>query len=148
MKIIIASLFLTSLFFQVKAQEVEYNSKFNLTISTVDRDAEATLFIKDSTGNTFTGTLIIDNDERPVFGWYTENISEGGIYHYNTVGIVFYVDLKIDFQHQQLFKGLFNFDKTTISGTYFYWGNEFIFSGKKVVQQSSIDSNLIREEFE
>jgi hypothetical protein len=131
-----------SLFFQAMTQEADSDPKFYLTISTVTRDAEATLFIKDNTGNTFTGTLIIDNDERPVFGWYTENISEGGIFHYNTVGIVFYVDLKMDFQHQQLFKGLFNFDKTTISGTYFYWGNEFIFSGKKVELQSSIAPGL------
>ncbi|MBN2275274.1 MAG: T9SS type A sorting domain-containing protein [Bacteroidales bacterium] len=113
-------------------QEVSYDAKFDLTICTIKRNAPAELYIKNGSGNTFTGKLIVDNDEREVFGWYTEKISEGGIYIYNTRGIVFYVQLnQPGFQHQQLFKALYNYDETQISGTYFYWGNEFIFYGHR-----------------
>ena len=115
-------------------QQTEYDRRFDLTICTTTRNAPAELLITDGSGNTFTGILKVDNEERPVFGWYTEKISEGGMFVYNTRGLSFYVKLDADFQHQQLFEALFNFDETIISGTYFYWGNEFVFYGIKSEQ--------------
>jgi hypothetical protein len=114
------------------SQEIEYDAKFNLTICTVTRNAPGELFIKNGDGNTFSGVLSIDNDVREVFGWYVDKISEGGIHRYNTKSIIFYVKLNADFQHQQLFRGILNYDETYLSGTYFYWGVEFIFFGDKV----------------
>jgi len=114
------------------SQEIKYDAKFDLTICTVTRNAPAKLFIKNGDGNTFSGVLIIDNDVRDVFGWYVYKISEGGAHKYNTKSMVFYVKIKADFQHQQLFRGILNFDESYLSGTYFYWGNEFIFFGNRV----------------
>jgi len=109
----------------------QYDDKYDLTISTMTRDAKAVLYIKNGSGNTFTGLMIWDQYEREIFGWYVEKISEGGGFNYKTKSIVFYTKLDAEFQHQQLFKAIYNFDGTYISGTYFYWGNEFNFYGHK-----------------
>jgi hypothetical protein len=109
------------------------------------RNAKAELLIKNNIGNTFTGVLSIDNDIRDVFGWYTEKKNEGGLYSYNTRGIAFYVKLHAEYQHQQLFEGLFNYDNTIISGTYFYWGNEYPFFGSKFQTLNPPDDSLINE---
>ena len=109
----------------------EYDMKFNLTICTTNRNAPAELTIINGSGNTFTGILFVDGEQRDVFGWYTEKKSEGGGFIYDTKGIVFYVRLKADFQHQQLFRGILNYDESYLSGTFFYWGNEFIFYGDR-----------------
>lgn len=104
---------------------------YDLKVSTMTRELDAKLYIKNGSGNTFSGTMVIDGDVRQVAGWYTEEKSEGGIYIYNTKSISFYVMLNnSDFMHQQLFRAKFNRDNTLLGGTYFYFGNEFIFSGK------------------
>ena len=109
----------------------QYDDIYDLTVSTPTRDAKAVLYVKNGSGNTFTGLMIWDQYEREVFGWYVEKISEGDGFIYNTKSIVFYAKLNAEFQHQQLFKAIYNFDGTYISGTYFYWGNEFNFYGYK-----------------
>jgi hypothetical protein len=126
------------------SQETEYDTKYSITVYTTSRSADGELFIKNGNGNTFTGILKIDGDEREVFGWYTEKKSEGGMFVYNTKGIVFYVKLNADFQHQQLFKGIFNYNETFISGDFFYWGNEFIFNGYR--SQFEVPADTITEE--
>ena len=113
------------------AQIPSYDAKYDLTVCTTQRNANGELYIKNGPGNTFTGKMLIDNDERDVFGWYVEKISEGGGFVYNTKGIVFYVKIVEEFQYLQLFKALYNYDQTFISGTFFFWGNEFIFYGNK-----------------
>jgi|GEM_PF-6095430 len=142
----LSALILSMLFLQLSAQVVTYDAKFNLTICTKTRNASAVLNIVNGTGNTFTGTLDGDNYHRSVFGWYIQTICEGGAYNYSTEGITFYVDLNSDFQQQQLFKGTFNFDKTILVGSYFYFGNEFAFYGNKVVATNSIETQIIKKE--
>jgi hypothetical protein len=105
------------------------------------RNADAVLLINDSIGNMFTGILQVDDLERRVFGWYVQKISQGGPYIYNTAGMVFYVKLVEGFEYQQLFKGLFNYDKTIISGEYTYWGNEFIFYVTRADTSTSLKSD-------
>ena len=134
-KTFFATTFLTFLILNALGQDLIYDAKYDLTICTLTRNADAVLMINDSIGNMFTGILIGDDIERKVFGWYFQKKSEGGGYHYNTEGMVFYCKLEEGFQHQLLFKGLFNFDKSYISGDYFYWGNEFIFYGSKATSK-------------
>lgn len=128
-------------FYSLFGQGTTYDSKFNITMFHVNRNIPAELFIKDSIGNLFTGTLKeVDQDPRQIFGWYVEKKSEGAGWNYNTEGIAFYVDLKNGFQNQQLFKGLFNFDKSSICGEYFYFGNEFNFYGTREIVLSGDNS--------
>ncbi len=144
-KVLFTTIFLTFLSLNAFTQDSIYDAKYDLTVSTTTRDADAILMIKDSIGNLFTGILIWDEIERKVFGWYTQKISEGGLYHYNTEGMVFYCEHEDGFSHQQLFKGIFNFDRSYISGTYFFWGNEFIFHGNIQEMPSSLKSREITQ---
>lgn len=145
-RIFLSTLALSVFFLQLSAQVVTYDAKFNLTICTKARNASAVLNIVNGTGNTFTGTLDVDTYHRSVFGWYIQTLCEGGAYNLSTEGVTFYVDLDTDFQHQQLFKGTFNFDKTILVGSYFYFGNEFAFYGNKVVATNSIETQIIKKE--
>lgn len=145
-KVLFTTVFLTFLTISAFGQDSIYNTKYDLTISTTTRDADAILMLKDSTGNLFTGILIWDEFERRVFGWYTQKLSEGGPYIYNTEGMVFYCELEEGFPYQQLFKGIFNFDKTYISGTYFFWGNEFIFHGTKIDMPTALKSQEVMQD--
>lgn len=142
-RMIFTTVFLACFIFSAFSQDSIYDAKYDLTICTTTRNADAVLMIKDSTGNLFTGILIWDDIEREVFGWYFQKKSEGGEYIYNTEGMVFYCQLDEGFQYQQLFKGLFNFDKSYLSGNYFFWGNEFIFYGNKADMQTSMKSQKI-----
>ena len=122
-----------------------FDEKYNLTICTMTRNASATLTITYGSGNTFTGILNIDGQDRQVYGWDVVKKSEGAGYIYNTESLVFYVKINGDFQHQQLFKGIFNYDKTILSGEYFYAGNEFIFQGVKIENITSLRTEVIEE---
>jgi hypothetical protein len=147
MKRFLLSVFILSMFCSnLSAQPTSYDAKFNITICTKARNASAILYITNGSGNTFTGTLYIDTYQRSVYGWYIQTICEGGGYNYSTDGLSFYVDLNNEFQYQQLFKATYNFDKTYISGTYFYFGNEFIFYGTKDAATSSIETDKLRKE--
>ncbi len=143
MKTTLIILFTTLFFVKSFSQETKYDAKYHLTVYTINRSVEGELLIINGYGNSFTGVLKIVGEEREVFGWYTEKISEGGIYIYNTKGIVFYVKLNADFQHQQLFKGILSYDGTKLSGEYFYWGNEFIFNGYKADPDENPDDTII-----
>ena len=145
-KMFFTTVFLTFLIFNAFSQDSIYDAKYDLTISTTTRDADAILMIKDSTGNIFTGIFLIDDFERRVFGWYIQKISEGGQFKFNTEGMVFYCELEEGFPYQQLFKGIFNFDKSYISGTYFFWGNEFIFQGNKTDMQTAVKSQKVLQQ--
>jgi hypothetical protein len=137
--IILIILILTGTFFNLSGQEVNYTSQFNLTLCSASRNLKAVLWIKDNTEKTFSGKFVVDNVANDVFGWYTEKKSE----IYTTEGIAFYVKyITAGYQHQQLFKGIFNYDKTIISGNYFYWGNEFGFYGNKEIQ-TTLKSQIV-----
>jgi hypothetical protein len=122
-----------------------YDEKYLLTICTMTRNAQAELYLKYGEGNTFTGVLKVDGNDRPVFGWVITKKSEGGQFAYNTISLSFQVKLNADFQHQQLFKGIFNYDKTIISGEYFYWGNEFPFQGEKTYLSTTTNKVVTTE---
>ena len=140
-KLLLVTTFLLFLASSSFGQDSTWDARYDLTICTMTRNADAVLLINDSIGNMFTGILLVDDLERSVFGWYVQKVSQGGPYIYNTEGMVFYVKLVEGFQYQQLFKGLYNYDKTIISGEYTYWGNEFIFYGTRADTATSLKSH-------
>lgn len=128
------------------SQYENYSRKLNLTVCTRTRDAIVTVYIKDSIDYMFTGQYIVDDSiAKPLFGWYNFEISK-----YQSNGITFYVKNGEDFQQTQLFVGKFNFDRTKINGSFYYWGNEFGFYGDvdntsiyNSIESSVNESNLI-----
>jgi hypothetical protein len=137
-KLILSSVFTAIFLCQTYSQETEYDARYDLTVYTRTENVDVVLLVRDSTGNLFTGTYSYDDIEREIFGWYTQKLSDGDVYHYNTEGMVFYVKHEDGFDHQLLFKGLFNFDKSILTGNYFFWGNEFAFVGTKSLGTKSI----------
>jgi len=131
---------LTFNFVNVICQSYCYDEKYNLTVCTTLRDANVPLFVENGTDGKFTGLFIVDDVVHSVFGWYTQQYSSNG---YNTTGIAFVVD-NGDFQHTQFFVGKYNYDKTKIVGSYFYWGNEFGFYGS--IDTTENNSTAIKSE--
>ncbi len=101
---------------------------YSLNLFSPSRNLTGELYVKDSIANLFTGTMVIDNSTRMIYGWYVNKTSQGTNYTYNTVSMIFYVQINGGFQHQQLFKGILSYDKKFLSGEYFYYGNEYPFN--------------------
>ncbi len=101
---------------------------YSLSLYSPSRNLTGKLYVKDSIANLFTGTMVIDNSTRMIYGWYVNKISQGTNYSYNTVSMVFYVQINGGFQFQQLFKGILSYDKKFLSGDYFFYGNEYPFN--------------------
>jgi len=101
--------------------------EFDLTLYPPTGNLLGKIIINDSSANPFTGTMVIDNDPRPLFGWYVYKISSGPGYNYTTSSMVFYVNISAGYEHQQLFKGILSADEMILSGNYFYYGNEYPF---------------------
>lgn len=142
--------FLLSLFLLVAACSMSQVSQlrpsgqviYELTLNRSVRIYQATLRINFYDGSdgtydgTFTGTLTSshsrDSYEREIFGWVSTERSPNS---YVRKILSFYVvpELPDSWKHQQLFKGVLSHDKSEISGTFFYWGNEFGFHGERVL---------------
>ena len=101
--------------------------KFDITLYPPTGNIVGKLYISDSLSNPFTGTMVIDNDSRELFGWNVIKISTGPGYNYTTTSLVFYVNIAGEYQHQQLFKGILSADQNILCGDYFYYGNEYPF---------------------